>query len=286
MMAETLYIIGNGFDLAHGMATRYSDFKRWLIKKGRIDVIQELQSAFPAQKENDFLLWSDFEKALGLYDIDKVINWSWEDLYLTEFSIAGQPFGVQDFFLNTQLPDILSDAFTKWVRSIPLAISQKDFNLKPNAYFLTFNYTETLEKLYVIPENQVLHIHGRASLNEKLIVGHNHMINPSDYWDDTLDMRENNERMQRLTDMNDLRKPYDEIISKNKYFFRDLNCVHDIHIIGHSCDKIDFPYFQKVKESADERAIWHFSPYSNDDRCRMKELINMMRIEPKLTAGI
>ena len=74
MMAETLYIIGNGFDLAHGMATRYSDFKRWLIKKGRIDVIQELQSAFPAQKENDFLLWSDFEKALGLYDIDKVIN--------------------------------------------------------------------------------------------------------------------------------------------------------------------------------------------------------------------
>lgn len=53
MMAETLYIIGNGFDLAHGMATRYSDFKRWLIKKGRIDVIQELQSAFPAQKENE-----------------------------------------------------------------------------------------------------------------------------------------------------------------------------------------------------------------------------------------
>lgn len=79
-MDKSLFIIGNGFDLAHGMATRYADFKRWLILNGRIDVIHELQSAFPVQKDNEFLLWSDFENALGLYDLDKVINWSWDDL--------------------------------------------------------------------------------------------------------------------------------------------------------------------------------------------------------------
>lgn len=46
MEEECLYIIGNGFDLKHGMSTKYSDFKRWLFDNGRIVVIQELQKAF------------------------------------------------------------------------------------------------------------------------------------------------------------------------------------------------------------------------------------------------
>lgn len=162
MMENALYIIGNGFDLAHGMPTRYGDFKRWLIENGRIDVIHELESAFPVQKDNEFLLWSDFEKALGLYDINKVVNWSWDDLYLTEFSIGGQIFGAPDFFLNTQIPDILNEAFTKWSHSIPLATTPINFHLEKDAYYLTFNYTDTLEVLYGIPQNHILHIHGQA----------------------------------------------------------------------------------------------------------------------------
>ena len=286
MMDKTLYIIGNGFDLAHGMATRYGDFKRWLIENSRIDVIHELESAFPVQKDNEYLLWSDFEKALGLYDLDKVINWSWDDLYLTEFSIGGQVFGAPDFFLNTQLPDILNEAFTKWCHCIPLATTPKDFYLEKDAYYLTFNYTDTLEVLYGIPQNQILHIHGQASRNDKLIVGHNRLINPGDYWDYNLDMRENNERMQRLTDMNDLRKPYYEILEHNNLFFMDLNHVRDIHIIGHSCAEVDYPYFQKIKDSVNIGAIWHFTPYSNEDRYRINKLIHKMEIKSELTTGI
>ena len=286
MPGKTLYIIGNGFDLAHGMPTRYGDFKRWLIENGRIDVIHELESAFPVQKDNEFLLWSDFEKALGLYDINKVVNWSWDDLYLTEFSIGGQIFGAPDFFLNTQIPDILNEAFTKWSHSIPLATTPKDFHLEKDAYYLTFNYTDTLEVLYGIPHNQILHIHGQASRNDKLIVGHNRLINPGDYWDYNLDMRENNERMQRLTDMNDLRKPYYEILEHNNLFFMDLNHVRDIHSIGHSCAEVDYPYFQKIKESVDIGAIWHFTPYSNEDRYRINKLIHKMGIKLELKTGI
>lgn len=286
MMENALYIIGNGFDLAHGMPTRYGDFKRWLIENGRIDVIHELESAFPVQKDNEFLLWSDFEKALGLYDINKVVNWSWDDLYLTEFSIGGQIFGAPDFFLNTQIPDILNEAFTKWSHSIPLATTPKDFHLEKDAYYLTFNYTDTLEVLYGIPQNHILHIHGQASRNDKLIVGHNRLINPADYWDYNLDMRENNERMQRLTDMNDLRKPYYEILEHNNLFFMGLNHVRDIHIIGHSCAEVDYPYIQKIKESVDIGAIWHFTPYSNEDRYRINKLIHKMGIKLELTTGI
>ena len=113
MKEECLYIIGNGFDLKHGMSTKYSDFKRWLFDNGRIDVIQELQKAFPAQNGDAYILWSDFEKALGLYDINVVLNWSWEDLYLTEISIGGQVFGAPNFLLDTRLPYILSEAFAE-----------------------------------------------------------------------------------------------------------------------------------------------------------------------------
>ncbi len=29
---STLYIIGNGFDLSHGLKTRYTDFSKWVEK--------------------------------------------------------------------------------------------------------------------------------------------------------------------------------------------------------------------------------------------------------------
>ena len=286
MAINTLYIIGNGFDLAHGMATRYGDFRKWLIKNGRIDVIQELQSAFPSRKENNYLLWSDFEKALGRYDIDKVINWSWEDLCITVYSDSSRLIRNSDFFLNPQLIDILSEAFTAWIRSIPLANTPIDFNPKQEAYYLTFNYTDTLEVLYDIPNSLILHIHGRASQKEKLIVGHNREIDPSDYCDNNSGMRENNERMQRLTDMNNLRKPYHDIIDHNSAFFHNLNYVHDIQIIGHSCAEVDLPYFHKIKESIDVGAIWHFTPYCEEDKVRIQKFVQMMGIDYIQTTGI
>lgn len=272
-----LYIIGNGFDLAHGMKTRYGDFKRWLIENDRFDVIKELESAYPAKMGEVFLLWSDFETALGQYDIEKVINWSWEDLILTEVSISGQHCDNPQFFLERQLNDIINSAFSAWAKQIKLA-SFTNFTLPLEALYLTFNYTNTLEKLYVIPENHVLHIHGRANADDKLIVGHNRMIDPSKYWDDSIYLRENNERMQRLSNMNDLCKPFDEIIERNEGFFHMMNRVQDIHVTGHSCGEIDYPYFREVKTSVAECAQWHFNPYTDEDEKRIEKLKNEIGI--------
>lgn len=277
MSLSVLYIIGNGFDLAHGMQTRYGDFKKWLIDNGRIDVIQELQSAYPSQKGTDYLLWSDFERALGEYDLDTVINWSWENLYLTVDSVGNMLFN--NGFIDTQLPDIISEAFTKWVRSIKIPFQKVYENISTESLYLTFNYTDTLETLYQIPEWKVLHIHGRASKGEKLIVGHNHHINPADYWDDKIDLRENNERMQRLTDMNDLCKPYYDIIERNEIIFQLMNSISDIYVIGHSCDEIDYPYFRKVRESVKSNAMWHFNTYSEVDERRIEVLKQKLGIE-------
>lgn len=266
------------------MPTGYGDFKKWLIANHRRDVIEELQSAYPTKGDKDFLLWSEFEHALGEYDINTVINWSWENLFLTEVSLGNQLFN--NNLIDTQLPDIINEAFTKWMSSIPMPSRPAYDFISSNASYLTFNYTDTLERLYHIPEQQVLHIHGRASKREKLIVGHNQMIDPSEYWDDKLDVRENNERMQRLMDMNDLCKPVYEIMSRNEDFFQGLYTVHDVHIIGHSCDEIDYPYFEKVKESVSKDVKWHFNPHQEKDAKNMVRLIDSIGINYEQTTGI
>lgn len=271
MSYSDLFIIGKGFDLAHGMPTKYDDFKRWLIENDRIDIIQELQHAFPGMKGGEYLLWSDFETALGQYDIDTVLNWGWDDLYITRTSIGNLNFDSPCSLLNIQLPDIIRDVFPAWVKSIPIATIPA-YKLPSQALYLSFNYTDTIERLYRIPERQILHIHGRASINEELVVGHNRSIDPSEYWDDHLDVRENNERMQRLVDMNNLRKPSFELINQNESFFRLLNTVQTVTVLGHSCASIDYPYFRKVKMSIRDDAEWNFNPYSEEDVIRINTL--------------
>ena len=41
----------------------------------------------------------------------------------------------------------------------------------PEDYFITFNYTLTLEELYNIPSNHILHIHGKIDDNNELEFG-------------------------------------------------------------------------------------------------------------------
>lgn len=278
MSSTDLFIIGNGFDLAHGMPTEYKDFRRWLIENDRLDVIFELQSAYPVKVDNDYLLWSDFENALGQYDLDKVISWSFEDLYLTDVSIGGLRFNSPNFFLNTQLPDIINEVFTNWVQSIEISKTKAFDSISSESLYLTFNYTDTLEHLYLIPERHVLHIHGRASKGDRLIVGHNRLINPGDYWDDKIDVRENNERMQRLVDMNCLCKPVDKIMERYDWYFKGLGFTEDVHILGHSCGEIDYPYFVKIKESLPINIMWHFHPHTPQDAVRIDKFVREMGI--------
>ena len=283
-MPTTLYIIGNGFDRAHGMETSYGDFYVWLVSNGRLEIIQELQDVFNATDKGKYLLWSDFETALGQYDVNKVSDWGWENLCVTEVYEVGEDGMPKDkldsllTYLNFELDDIVNETFSDWVRSIKVAESQRR-DLPQNALYLTFNYTDTLEQLYQIPEKNVCHIHGRASRGEKLIVGHNHPVNPSGFWKEDGYMRDNNERMQRFTTINNLIKPYQKVIESKEPFFSSLSDVNLIHVKGHSCNEIDFPYFKKVKDSVEENIDWIFDSYKGRDDESIENLVRELNIK-------
>ena len=58
---NTLYIIGNGFDLFHKLPTSYFHFYQWLKMMKQDDFIDKMEEFFPSKHEIDKLLWHDFE---------------------------------------------------------------------------------------------------------------------------------------------------------------------------------------------------------------------------------
>ena len=120
-----LYIVGNGFDIMHGMKTRYQDFYNWLLISGRLYIIKELQSVYNTKENGEYLLWSNFEDALGKYDINVALEWSFENLNIAEISVAGQIHSYPSLFLETQLDDMINNVLPKWVGQIPLSTERK-----------------------------------------------------------------------------------------------------------------------------------------------------------------
>lgn len=64
-----LYIIGNGFDLHTGLATRYADFRLWLENNYPF-IYENMQAVYDIDVE----WWNDFEVQLGKLDINKFVE--------------------------------------------------------------------------------------------------------------------------------------------------------------------------------------------------------------------
>ena len=57
-----LYVIGNGFDLDHGIKSRYTDFKKFLVKSKDANAKSLLDIIEISYRRKDDMLWKDLEK--------------------------------------------------------------------------------------------------------------------------------------------------------------------------------------------------------------------------------
>lgn len=157
-MNETLYIIGNGFDLHHGLKTSYSDFRDNCAKKKTV-LWQPLQEIYGDAINND-MWWSNFEEILGK------INYG----HLTK-TYNGDALGavkVQNF-----LKGVLPPLFGEWFEEIKdTAVVDKQLGIDPKSLFFSFNYTLTLETVYHVKAGNVWHIHGSIKDVDNIVVGH------------------------------------------------------------------------------------------------------------------
>ena len=121
----TLHVIGNGFDLHHGIASTYGAFKDYAWKHTKDGChLGMLETCYPeiAPGTGELVLWSELEKALGHLDFDAAFNVCTEDIKIEEdHEIHYQ--AEMEVALSTFLPfmfDAFHSIFNEWVNSIDI----------------------------------------------------------------------------------------------------------------------------------------------------------------------
>ena len=262
----TLHVLGNGFDLYHGLPTRYGDFHDFLVSHGETGLIDSLERYWGHSEllYGNFrhTLWSDLEEALGEYDVKYIMDDMFEGHTLDIDHIASSIGEVDAEVAENFVPlrERLNEQFSSWVRSMDFSrISRKSlYGFDPSGLFLVFNYTSTLEKVYGVPSSQVLHIHGDAgNPDDDLIMGHDKLYKEVPQKDDFYDRTEYQHQITNV--INGLYKDTAKIISRHKDFFSLLSSIDTIVVYGHSIADVDLPYFQEIKKNIQPNATWHIS---------------------------
>ncbi|HHX1500068.1 bacteriophage abortive infection AbiH family protein [Pseudomonas nitroreducens] len=274
MDTQTLYIIGNGFDLHHGLPTQYKHFKAFLNRVDR-QVFNWVDTYVPADED-----WSDLELALADMDTECVVS----DLTGFLASYADENWsdaGHHDFQYEvdrvaTGLSRTLQSRFGDWIRSIVIPDCSSTHKLldtlNRNALYLNFNYTSTLSRLYDVQSENILHIHGEgAEPGSELILGHAWAPNERTSLQKGLDGESADHRvieaLGRLDDyFEQTFKPSEQIIKLNMDFFSNLRSVTHVKVLGHSLSEVDKAYFLAVVEALEGLpVIWTVAVRSHDE---------------------
>ena len=189
------WIIGNGFDLFHGLHTRYLDYKAYLCHKNpcmcgcancvkkpgvlprevccNCCKVKHDKSKCPVRKFYDLPrdemkedLWRDLEEACSI-DLDELLmrlkEWIGIRGDLKESGAEVRAHGDLDFsesFMGTDLYKWLADVEKCELSEVDHDDRVLDIDVGRDV-FLTFNYTSTLQKIYGIPEERLWHVHGQ-----------------------------------------------------------------------------------------------------------------------------
>lgn len=274
-MTHKLFIIGNGFDLHHGIPSRYSDFGAYV----------EAADPTVARLINDYLFvddnfWNCFEERLATFDSDLVIDHAeqflmpygaedWSDAYHHDFE-----YEIGEVVRG--LSSTMRSRFAEWIRMLPTPVPGEVpivHCIDRAATFLTFNYTPTLQQLYGVPDGQVLHIHGSAADRDSAIVlGHGwkgrteEMLTPA--IDENADTRVAGGYHLIGGYFADTFKPTAQILAQNRTWFDRLASVSNVWVLGHSLADVDATYFHEIAHRVDPSTRWTVSYHGNDSHAR------------------
>lgn len=298
-----LYIIGNGFDQHHNIPSGYPCFKEWL-EKNDIDTFYEVENIL---ETSDPKWWNEFEASLGkpfavkLYAESVAFenrpdyasdDYRDRDLYAAEYEVERELGGL--------ISELKSD-FQEWVSGLPAGDGTSAVKIDTkDSVFLTFNYTLTLERMYGIPAERILHIHGNAMDKNSIVVGHG-----SDYgvfrngledelpeppydlptevyekWFEEVasqysdDYPTSKAKDAAVSTMMELHKNVPGIIEDNQAFFQSLKDVEMIHIYGFSFADVDMPYLMEVVKNVDmSKVLLEISYFTVSDKVKVMNFL-------------
>lgn len=272
---QILYIIGNGFDLHHGVQSSYAAFGEYL-KEVDAETYDQLERYFSVDEN----FWWEFEAQLAHLDTDSLIDDA--GVHLASYGADDwSDSGHHDYEYElkrvvTAISSTLRRRFGEWVRQLvipsPTMVTDKLLPLRRDARYLTFNYTDTLQRLYGIPDASVLHIHGAAAREkDQLILGHGWERTPADYFTHNIDHESADVRVIGGYEIVDdyftkTFKPTARVIETHQPFFQGLSGIKKIFIMGHSLSHVDLPYLMEMRRHLSDGEIqWQVSFHGSSE---------------------
>ena len=126
---QTLFIIGNGFDIAHQIESKYSDFKKWCEKGDKKSFVGLMEIFFSNYED----VWSCIETALGHYDEGSILDYCKPN---REFdydhptrSMAEVEDSPEQFF--KPVLEEFKESYRNWVDSIDISFVKPIFKILP-----------------------------------------------------------------------------------------------------------------------------------------------------------
>lgn len=292
---KSLVIIGNGFDIMHGVKSSYWDFQKTIGKNSPLRFYMETYL-----DTSD--LWSNLEDSLGKLNYSMFLNPEVIDMWLENFGAYSPDAQAADFFAAVEtaisptfeIPRELGRRFRKWLKTLQVASSKRPFSMFSGNYkVLNFNYTEFIETLYGAKSENICYIHGcrKGSKPDEIILGHKPGME-DEQWDKVefkpykfknaykrYIMEAAFETAAREASWYDdsTTKKCTDIIKAHSDFFNGLSDIKTIFVIGHSLSEVDYPYFTEVCNRCD--AHWYIGYHSLADAKRLVEFVRQMGLK-------
>lgn len=306
-----LFVLGNGFDLKHGLETSYSDFREYLrvkhpkLEKRITEIFDEhlcidyhdyLTDDEREQEDTTQIMWNYFEESLSCFDtyfFSEQIDYSlmggsidekWSDSFWHDAQYQLEE--------ETSVFSDLKASFVEWVATLSISSDFRCRTISVSDLFITFNYTDTLEKLYGVPKSSVFHLHGQ--MGEAVIIGHatkysddfNHLKFDPDGNDSLFDPNNEDFRIDELREIISNRtdafyKPTKEEILPNLNEWLDSKGeIDEIIVFGHSYGKADWEYFRYLMEKF-PMINWEYNYYSIEDKQNLRDMLSKLSSERK-----
>ena len=291
---SSLFIAGNGFDIAHGIPSTYGHFRSFIIDlfpdavdfRDEVVYLEEMETFYIDEFAAEILLnsmdkaagknWSHFEEALAHINFDDKFpkpNHKEDETEEEDNELMGRYMlymGVlTSGFINCTKE--WQKIFKWWLKDIQQRIDNSEFAPKSSLVelfgndtfqFFTFNYTKTLQRLYGI--KKVIHIHNRVG--QDLIFGHEKNEDIGLYRSATFEGGFSFSS-SFLDDMIvSFKKDTASPLKKYHEFFKKLNpAIDKVYSYGFSYGKVDSVYIKKIIAAISPNATWYFTQFETED---------------------
>lgn len=271
---RNLVIIGNGFDLAHNLKTRYTDFisdlrinpGKYATNNSELDDNKLMNALIENKKE----LWSDIEhtyyKILKNFNKKQYLQKNFGDVYKYEdIKELNQDFEKIKIWLNKYLED--EESKFEFNTNYEVLF---DYFSQQESVVLNFNYTKTVKK-YIEKKKlniEIIQIHGELNNTSNPII---------------FGFAASNEESKELLNEND--NNYVRNIKKFNYLFTNNENILKKHleslefnlfILGHSCGVSDKLILSQIFNS---KGVFKIYPFYFKDRLGYFEtMVNIDRI--------